>query len=89
MSQEALEDALFTEDVALLAAHGVDEGLEAEAACIEGLNRVLPEPLLLRPVPKLPLLIVREEREVIVVLRVPLRHRPFPSPGFSRPTERH
>lgn len=77
MGEEALEDALLAEDVALLATEGVDEGLEAEATRVEGLDRVLAEALPLRPVPELPLLLVREEREVIVVLRVPLRHPPF------------
>ena len=60
--------------MALQATHGVDEGLKAEATCVEGLDRVLAKPLPLGPVPQLPLLIVREEREVVVVLRVSLRH---------------
>ena len=60
--------------MALLATHGVDEGLEAEAAGVEGLDGVPAEPLLLGAIPKLALLLIREEREVVVVLRVPLRH---------------
>lgn len=58
----------------LLAAERIDEGLEAETTGVEGLDRVPPKPLLLRPVSKLSLLIVREEGEIVVVLRVPLRH---------------
>lgn len=60
--------------MALGAAERVDERLEAEAAGVEGLDGILPQALPLRAVPKLPLLLVREEGEVIVVLRVPLRH---------------
>ena len=51
LREEALEDAFLAEDVAFLAAAGIDEGLEAEAASIEGLDRILAEPLLLGPVP--------------------------------------
>ena len=69
-----LEDAFLAEHMALLTAKGVDEGPQAEAAGVEGLDRVLPKALSLRPVPELPLLVVCEEREVAVVLRVPLRH---------------
>lgn len=74
LGEDALEDALLTEGVALGAAERVDERLEAEAACVEGLDGVLPQALPLRAVPELPLLLVREEGEVVVVLRVPLRH---------------
>ena len=60
--------------MAFRAGHGVDEGLQAERASVEGLDGVLTQPLLLSPESQLPLLIVREEREVVVVLRVPLWH---------------
>lgn len=60
--------------MAFLATHGVDERLQAEAASIKGLNRVLAEPLLLGPIAELSFLLVGEEGKVIVVLRVPLRH---------------
>lgn len=87
LGEEALEDALLAEGVALGAAERVDERLEAEAAGVEGLDGVLAEALPLRAVPELPLLLVREEGEVVVVLRVPLRHiRSPPSPSAPRPT---
>jgi hypothetical protein len=72
--EEALEDALLTECVALGAAERADERLEAEAAGVEGLDGVLSQALPLRAVPELPLLLVREEGEVVVVFRMPLRH---------------
>lgn len=51
MREEALVDAFFAEDVAFLAAERIDEGLEAEAASVERLDRIFAEPLLLGPVP--------------------------------------
>lgn len=74
LREEALEDALLAEDVPLLATKRIDEGLEAEAACVKGLDGILAEPLPLRAVSELPLLLVREEGEIVVVLRVTLRH---------------
>ena len=74
LGEEAFEDALLTEGVALGAAERVHERLEAEAAGVEGLDGVLSQTLPLRAVPELPLLLVREEGKVVVVLRVPLRH---------------
>ena len=75
--------------MSLGAAERVDERLEAEAAGVKGLDGVLPQALPLRAVAELPLLLVREEGEVVVVLRVPLRHLrscldSAPSPGGSR-----
>lgn len=80
LSEKALEDALLAEDVTFRAAKGINEGLEAEATSIEGLDGVLAEALLLRAIPELPLFIVREESEIIVILRVPLRHPSTPEP---------
>ena len=74
LSEEAFEDALLAEDVSLGAAEGGNEGLQAETAHVEGLDRVSAQSFLLRPVAELPLLVVSEEREVVVVLGVPLRH---------------
>lgn len=74
MGQQAFKDAFLAEDMALLAAERIDEGFKAETTGVKGLDRVPPKPLLLRPVSKLSLLIVREEGEIVVVLRVPLRH---------------
>ena len=51
LRKEAFENAFFAEDVALLATQGVDEGFETEWTSIEGLDRVLAEPLALRAVP--------------------------------------
>lgn len=51
LRQQALENALFAKDMAFLAAHGVYEGLQAEAASIEGLDGILAQPLLLGPIP--------------------------------------
>jgi len=59
--------------VALGAAERVDERLEAEAAGVEGLDGVLSQTLPLRAVSELPLLLVREEGDVIVLLRMALR----------------
>jgi len=89
LGEEALEDALLAEGVSLGAAERVDERLEAEAAGVKGLDGVLPQALPLRAVAELPLLLVREEGEVVVVFRVPLRHlRPrvdsAPSPAGFR-----
>lgn len=51
LGEKALKNALLAEDVAFEAAQGVDEGLQAEAARVEGLDRVPAQPLPLRPVP--------------------------------------
>lgn len=85
LREEALEDALLAEGVALGAGERVDERLEAEAAGVEGLDGVLAEPLPLGAVPELPLLLVGEEGEVVVVLRVPLRHLRCASPSSPLP----
>lgn len=61
LSQKTLKNAFFTKRVTLLAAHGIDEGFQAQAADIEGLDRVLPKPLFLRSISQLPLLIIGEE----------------------------
>ena len=51
LREEAFKDAFFAEDMSLLATQGVDEGFETERTSIEGLDRVLAEPLALRAVP--------------------------------------
>lgn len=51
LRKQALEDAFLTEDVAFLATQGIDEGLQAEGASVEGFDRVFAEPLSLGPVP--------------------------------------
>lgn len=45
----------------LLAAHGINEGFQAEATDIEGLDRVLSKPLFLSSISELPLLVIGEE----------------------------
>lgn len=68
LGEKALENALFTVDVAFLATQGIDKRLQAKATCIKGLYRVLAEPLLLRAISELTLLIVREKGEIVIVL---------------------
>ena len=85
LREQALENALLAKDMAFLARQGVDEGLQAEATSVEGLDRVLPKALLLSPEPELALLVVREEGEVVVVLRVPLRHLSLSGLGHANP----
>lgn len=74
LSQQAFQNALFAEDMTFLATERIDERLQAEAASIEGLNRVLPKSLLLGSIPELSFLLIGEEGKVVVVLRMPLRH---------------
>jgi len=54
--------------VALLTAEGIYQWLQAQRAGIKGLNGVLAKPFLLGTIPKLSLLVVGKERQVIVVL---------------------
>ena len=79
LRQETLEDAFLAEEVAFLAREGLDERLEADAAGVERLDGVFPEPFSLGSIAELPLLIVGEEGEIVVVLRVTLRHLSLPS----------
>lgn len=51
LREEEGVDALTVEEVAFLAAHGVQGSLDAEAAAVERLDRVLAQPLLLRAEP--------------------------------------
>lgn len=74
LGQDAFEYALFAEDVTFLAAQRVDEGLQTQTTDVERLDGVLAEPLLLRSVPEFSLLVVGEEGEIVIVLRVSLRH---------------
>lgn len=40
LGKQALENAFLAKDMAFLATHGVDEGLQAEATSVEGLDGV-------------------------------------------------
>jgi hypothetical protein len=51
LGQQTLKDAFLAKQVALVAAQGVDYGLQADAAGVEGLERVLPQSLPLRAIP--------------------------------------
>jgi hypothetical protein len=74
LGEEAFKDALLAEEVALVAGEGLDEGLEADTAGVEWLDGVFPEAFSLGTIAELPLLIVSEESEIVVVLGMPLRH---------------
>ena len=78
LREETLEDAFLAEEVTFLAREGLDERLEADATDVERLDGVFPEPFSLGSIAELPLLIVGEEGEIVVVLRVTLRHLCLP-----------
>lgn len=50
LREEALEDAFLAVNVAFQATQGVNEGLQAEATSVEGLDRIPAKPLPLRSV---------------------------------------
>jgi len=57
-----------------LAAHRINQRFETERTSIEGFDGIFPQPLLLRSITEFTLLVVGEEREIVVVLRMSLRH---------------